>query len=155
MGQLEVVGGEFLGIGSGSLLPDAVRVLGVAPTVEQPDQGVGRFDPALSWAPCLTLPGDHWSISAEGLTLLFEGRSIDDARLTNWVYTGGPVAGYAQMVAPEGITIGRTRQDIDAAYPQAVALGGDAIDVYEPVLLRFGMSGDTIEWFGRVDCAAD
>ena len=77
---------------------------------------------------------------------------VEEARLTNWSYFGGPVGGYTEMVAPLGIRVGSTRQEILAAYPESQEMGRDYIFVYQPVNMRFAMSGDTVAWFGIVDC---
>lgn len=140
---LEVVAGTFLGIGLGSPLADGTRALAVAPVTEQADQ-------AVSFEACLYYPGERWMVYAGGLTLVWEGQSSAEARLTNWQYKGGAVAGFKGMVARNGVTVGDTRQDILAAYDDADELG-DTI-VVDQGRLRFGLDGDTIVWFGVIDC---
>ncbi len=104
---LKVVEARFLGVGSVSFLSDATAALGVAAVEERQDE-VKQPNPAIPFAACLTHPGNHWSIYAGGLTMVFEGESADSAQLTNWQYTGGPIAGFSEMVAPNGIAIGAT-----------------------------------------------
>jgi hypothetical protein len=149
---LEVRGGTFLGIGTGSFLADALAVLGVAVVfvpAGQPndEQSTG----AAHLTPCSTSAGDHWMMYANGLTLLFEGRSADTARLTSWQYTGGPAIGFTELVAPKGVKIGGTRRDIVAAYKKLEDLGG-TIQVSAPVELQFGLRGDSIVAFGSTVC---
>ncbi len=147
---LQIVGGRFLGIGSGTLLSDAAATLGLEPEVSTAIPAL----PGSTWTPCLTLPGDHWTITDGGLVLVFEGDTADTAKLTNWAYAGGPVAGSPSMATTEGIGIGSVRADLQAAYPALTDLVNE-VDVNEPVNLRFGLEGDTVVWLGRVDCAAD
>jgi hypothetical protein len=151
-----------LKISYGSFLPDyrfsattvqAAQLLGIAPVVVHPDDFSHPL-PDVGWAPCLTSTGDHWAIYADGLTLLFEGSSMDTAVLTNWVYVGGAVGGFTELVVqPSGITIGDSKADALGLSQLSTDLG-DAVDVPD-LLLRFGVAGDTITWIGRVDCAAD
>ena len=149
---LEVKGGTFLGIGTGSFLPDALAVLGVAVVAvpagqPQGEQGIEATD----LTPCSTSPRDHWMMNADGLTLLFEGPSPDTAVLTNWEYTGGPAIGFTELVAPKGVKIGGTRRDIATAYKKLVDLGA-TIQVGEPVQLQFRLRGNSIVGFGSTAC---
>ena len=92
-----------------------------------------------------------WSIRTGGLTLVFEGQSEASSALTNWTYSGGPVAGFTELVAPNGIRIGDNRADVAAAHPGATDLG-DEVAVASPVVLRFAMDEDVVESFGIIDC---
>jgi hypothetical protein len=140
-----VAGGYFLGIGPGTRLMDAAKVLNLTPVLNaQPIVG----------AACLG-GGDFWVLSSGGLTLYFEGpvgsSSVETAILTNWNYTGGPVREFAELTTDKGIRIGGTRQDIIAAYPSAADVGNEILVTG----MRFGLGGDTITWFGQVDCALE
>ena len=136
--QLEVADGKFLGIGIGSSLADAVRTFGVSPVLEN---AVGACLPRTQ----------RWVINANALTMIFEGRSAGTARLTSWMYTGGPAVGFTQLVVSGGLTIDGTRQELLSQFPRAVDLGS-AIHTGDTADLRFGMRGDSITWFGRTDC---
>lgn len=140
---LEVVDGRFLGIGQGSSLAEALQVLGVKPVLESADQ--------FATAACSAVHDERWVMHAEGLTLVFEGTGPATARLANWQYTGGPAMGFTEMVAPKGITVGGTRQDILAAY-DVTTDSGNFIDVDDPVQLRFGLDRGSISWFGSTSC---
>jgi hypothetical protein len=149
---LEVEGGKFLGIGTGSFLADALAVLGVGVVAEQADQPIGQSSDAVDLTPCFASAGDHWVMYANGLTLLFEGRSADVARLTKWQYIGGPAIGFTELVAPKGVQIGGRRGDILAAYT-TVKDAGAAIQVSEPAELQFQLRGDSIVSFGSTHCS--
>jgi hypothetical protein len=148
---LEVVGGTFLGIGTGSFLADALAVLGVAAVPEHAGQAIGQNNTA-NLTPCWPSTGDHWVMYANGLTLLFEGRSADTARLTKWQYSGGPAIGFTELVAPKGVRIGGTRRDIVSAYKN-VEEARAALRVTEPAQLQFELGGDSIVSFGSSDCS--
>lgn len=150
-GPLQVVEGRFLGIGNGSHVSDAERVLGVKAIVERADEAYSQTNSTIQASICLTLPGDHWAIYAGGLNLFFEGSSVEIAGITNWNYTGGPVARFTEMVDASGLTIGDTRQEITAAYPSSDDFG----DQIFTTGLRFGLDGDTIAWLGEIDCALE
>ena len=149
--QLEVVDGKFLGIGTGSSLADALRTFGVSPVVENTDQPFPLTMPALGIGACLPQSHQRWVITADALTMIFEGRTADNAVLTAWMYTGGPAVGFTRFVVSGGLTISGTRQELLARYPHAVDRGA-AIDTGESVDLWFGMHDDSIVWFGRTDC---
>jgi hypothetical protein len=134
---LEIDRGTFLGLGTGARLADALPMLGVTPVLEHAG-GAGA---------CSTDEGDRWVMRAGGLTLAFEGTTARTAQLVDWEYVGGPAIGFTEMVAPEGVTIGATRQDALAAYDHATDLGS-AIEVGDPVYLRFTLHGDTIVSIG-------
>ena len=55
------------------------------------------------------------------------------------------------MVDASGLTIGDTRQVIEAAYPSSTDYG-DQVFITG---LRFGLDGDTIVWLGMIDCALE
>ena len=148
---LEVVEGRFLGIGHGSRISDAERVLGVAAVVEHADQMYTQSNSTIQVPACLTPPGDHWAIYSGGLNLFFEGSSRETAAITNWNYTGGPAAGFTEMVDASGLTIGDTRQEIEAAYPSST----DYIDEVFVPGMRLGLDGESIVWLGDVDCALE
>jgi hypothetical protein len=148
---LKVDGGRVLGIESGTLLSAALRTLGVKPVVEPYDQPIQTNGSAVELEACSEHPGDRWVISSAGLTLVFEGPSASTARLSVWRYTGGPAVGFTALVAPHGVVVGGTREDLLSAFEQADALG-DTIDVGAPVNLRFGLEGDVIAWFGNAAC---
>jgi hypothetical protein len=150
---LKVDRGRVLGIESGTLLSVALRTLGVKPVVEPSDQPIqtNGSGPAVELEACSEHPGDRWVISSAGLTLVFEGPSASTARLSVWRYTGGPAVGFTALVAPHGLVVGGTREDLLSAFEQADALG-DTIDVGAPVNLRFGLEGDVITWFGNAAC---
>ena len=82
------------------------------------------------------------------MNLFFEGDSADTAILTNWHYTGGTAAGYSKMVA-NGVTVGSSRQDLLSADPAAYSTG----DEVAALSLQFFLDGDTVTWFGVIDCA--
>jgi hypothetical protein len=81
---------------------------------------------------------------------VFEGDTLETAQLTNWSYVGGPVAGFTEMVAPGGIRIGETRDQLVEAYPEHADYG-DEIDVSSP-FLEFILDGDAIMRFGVIEC---
>jgi hypothetical protein len=142
--RLEFVDGKFLGIAQGSPLTFAAEVLGVTPV---PLVGAVLDPPVRA---CTGTP-DPWVIRTGGLTLVFEGSSAESAFLTNWTYTGGPVAVFTEMLAPADIRIGDTRDQLEAAYPGFTDYG-DEIDVSAPLYLRFGVENNTVSWFGIIDC---
>jgi hypothetical protein len=141
-GPLEFVDGKFLGIAQGSLLTDAVSALGVAPVL------LYDLDP-----PAFACTGTDapWAIRSGGLTLVFEGSSEDTAFLTNWMYIGGSVAEFTEMVAPNDVRIGDARGKVEAAYPGFSDIG-DEIAVSNPVYLRFAFENNMVNWFGIIDC---
>jgi hypothetical protein len=143
-GPLEFSDGRFLGIRQGSLLADASAVLGVEPI------RLSEADLTGADAGCTQTP-DVWVIQNAGLTLYFEELDGINSTLTNWTYEGGPVAGFDELVAPHDIHIGDTRSDVTAAYTNFDDLHS-VIDVYQPFPLRFALDGDTITWFGVIDC---
>jgi hypothetical protein len=145
-GRLDFIDGRFLGIRQGTLLADATEVLGVEPVQ------ASSLDPATLRA-CLST-ADAWVVRTGGLTLVFEEVEGVGALLTNWTYEGGPIAGYDELYAPHDLRIGDTRHDLTTAFPDS-SEHGDAIDIYQPFLLRFGLDGDTIAWFGVIDCALE
>ena len=61
------------------------------------------------------------------------------------------MAGFTEMVDESGLTIGDTRQEIEAAYPASA----DFVDEIFVTGLRFGLDGETIAWFGMIDCALE
>lgn len=134
---LEIDRGAFLGLRVGVRLADALPMLGVAPVLEH----------ARGADACSTAEGDRWVMRAGGLTLVFEGTATSTARLANWEYVGGPAAGFTEMVAPDGVTIGATRHDVLLAYDHARDLGS-AIEVGDPVHLRFRLDGDKVVSIG-------
>jgi hypothetical protein len=140
------VDGRFLGAAQGALLADVAVAFGLTPARSSEIDPLGELG--------CTGTEDPWVIQSGGLTMVFEDweGSAHTAMLTNWSYAGGPVAGFTEMVAPRGIRVGSTRQDVAAAYPEAVDLDREYIYVYEPVNMRFRLTGDTVEWFGVVDC---
>lgn len=148
--ELEVAHGKFLGIGIGSSLADAVRTFGVSPVVEIAGQPIALNLTALEVSACLPQSA-RWVISADGLTMVFEGPTAGTARMTSWRYTGGPAVGFTRLVVSGGLTIDGTRQELLSRFPHAVDRG-DSIDTGDAVDLRFGMHGDSIAWFGRTDC---
>ena len=149
--QLEVAHGKVLGIGIGSSLADAVRTFGVSPVVEKADQLIALNMTNPEIGACLP-QSQRWVIDANALTMVFEGPSAGTARLTTWVYTGGPAVGFTRLVLSGGLTIGGTRQELLRRFSHAVDRG-DVIDTGDPVEVQFGMHGDSIAWFGRTDCA--
>ena len=150
-GPLEVVEGRFLGIGHGSRISEAERVLGVPAILEHAGQIYTQSNSTIQVPACLTPPGDHWAIYADGLNLFFEGSSKETAAITNWNYTGGPVAGFTQMVDSSGLTIGDTQQEIETAYPSLTNYSDEVFITG----MRLGLEGDSIVWFGDVDCALE
>jgi hypothetical protein len=141
---LEFVDGQLLGISQGSQLTSAEDILGVTAL---PMFG-NEFDPPIS--ACTGTP-DPRVIRTGGLTLVFEGSSLETAFLTNWTYTGGPAAGFTEIVAPGDIRIGDPRSKLEAANPGFASYGGE-IDVGSPFYLRYGVENDTVNWFGVIDC---
>ena len=74
--------------------------------------------------------------------------------ISNWRYLG-PDADHPEitMVARNGITIGSSRSEIFASYPD-VTDAGDSIDVNEGGGgFRFWLDGNQISQFGIIDCA--
>jgi hypothetical protein len=142
-GPLEVVNGVFLGISQGSLLVDAARALNLTPVLNPQTNGYG----------CMG-NGDVWVLASGGLNLYFEGSSAETAVLTNWSYTGGPLLGFTEMVDAKGIGVGDTRQELLAAYPSAADYG---TQIFPPdgSNMRFDLVGDTIDWFGVIDCVTE
>jgi hypothetical protein len=133
------------------LLSAALRTLGLKPVVEHSDQPIHTAGPAVEFEACSDHAGDRWVISSTGLTLVFEGPTLSTARLSVWRYTGGPAVGFTALVAPHGVVVGASREDLLSAFEQAGDLGG-TIDVGPPVNLRFGLEDDVITWFGNADC---
>jgi hypothetical protein len=125
-----------------------------AAALDIPPVHASTVDMSSTIAGACTGTPDPWVIVAGGLTLFFEDfdGSADTAFLTNWNYTGGPVGRFTEMIAPRGIGVGSTRQDIAAAYPEVEFIDDSEIFIVEPVNMRFAMSGDTVQWFGIVDC---
>ncbi len=150
--QLEVVHGKFLGIGTGSSLADALRTFGVPPIVEDADHPLPLIVSALDLGACLPQPSSRWVIYADALTMIFEGRTASTARLTTWMYTGGPAIGFSRLVVSGGLTIDGTREAVLSRFPNAVDRGG-AIDTGDATSLSFGIHNGTITWFGRSDCS--
>lgn len=142
---LEFVDGALLGIAQGSSLTSAMSAFGVTPV---PYFGTD-FDPPVN--SCTGTP-EPWVIRSGGLTLVFEGSSEETAVLTNWTYTGGPTAGFAEIVAPGDMRIGDPRSKFEAANPTFTDYGGE-LDVGEPFFLRYGFENDVVSWFGIIDCA--
>ncbi|MCU1503815.1 MAG: hypothetical protein JWM12_3169 [Ilumatobacteraceae bacterium] len=141
---LEFVDGKFLGISQGVTLDDVVGILGIAP---KPMSQVS-LDPRVEACPGTPEPS---IIQTGGLTLMFEGIPSQPTILTNWAYTGGPVAEFTELVAPGGIRIGDTRQAFVAAHPDAMDLV-DEMQIAE-AQLRFRFDEhDTIVTFGIVEC---
>jgi hypothetical protein len=143
-GALEFVDGKLLGIAQYSLLTFAAQVLGVTP-VPLYDQ---EFDPPVHACTGTLQP---WVIRSGGLTLVFEGSSADTAVLTNWTYTGGPAAGFTEIVAPYDIRIGDPRSKLEAANPDRADYVNE-IHVGTPFYLRYGLENDVVNWFGIIDC---
>jgi hypothetical protein len=146
-GPVEVVDGTVHEIGRGMRLPDAIRILGVSPIP------ASDLEPEVSDRAC-TSTAMPWVVRTGGLTLVFEGPSPDRAWLTNWWYSGGPAAGFTEVLAPHGVAIGERRDDVIRAYGAVTDLG-EVIDVVDPAPLRFGLDGDRITWFGVIDCATE
>ncbi len=90
-------------------------------------------------------------IQTGGWTLVFEGYSAEEAIVSNWIYVGGPAAGYTAIVAPGGIRIGDSRSAVEAANPDVYDLG-DEIWAYSEFFLRYGIESGTVDWFGVIDC---
>jgi hypothetical protein len=147
IGPVQLVDGRVYGIGRGTPLGDAVDVLGVDPVA------ASALDPTAIQRACTGL-SESWVIQSGGLTLFFEGSSAEDAWLTNWWYSGGPIAGSTELVTSTGIRVGDSRQDILAAHTGVSDLGTE-IDVVHPSPLRYGLDGDTVTWFGVIDCATE
>ena len=143
-GPLEFVDGKLLGIAQGTELAFATAALGVTP-VRLNDV---EFDPPVIG--CTGTP-DPWVIRTGGLTLVFESLPGEEPILSNWTYTGGPVAGFTEIIAPNGIRIGDPRSAVEAANPGFLDLI-DQIDVNEPFYLRYDVENDVVNWFGIVDC---
>lgn len=140
---IEVVDSRFLGIGQGTLLRDGLAALpqfGEPFEVDEPD-----------FLACanLQLPR-RWVTRFDGLSTLWEGESFETAVLTNWMYSGAVEEGVPQMAGNNGVTVGSSRADVMAAYPDAL----DAGDMIYPdnTAWRFTMDGDTIASFGVIDC---
>ena len=143
-GPLEFVDGTFLGMRQGSLLTDAVTALGVEPMTASEAELTG---------PVYACTGttDPMVIRSAGLTLVFEHLTpSDDYVLTNWRYTGGPVAGFTEMVGPGNIRIGDPRDKVEAAFPDLADMG-DQLSVSSPVQ-RYGLVDNIVDWFGPIDC---
>jgi hypothetical protein len=151
--ELSVRQGRLLGVGTGTSLGEALRTLGVKPVAEPVDGTSGVADRASDLSACSSSGGMRWSVHSGGLAMAFEGSSAESARLTTWRYAGGPALGFTVIVAPGNIRIGDSREELIAAYKNAYDLG-DVVDV-DSAHLRFGVDGDTITWFGSLDCNTD
>lgn len=143
--RFDFVDGRFVGTGPSTLFADATAVLGVEPV------RMSEVDLADRVRPC-TGTADPWVVQTGGLTLYFEEFEGSGATLTNWTYDGGPIEGVGELVAPNDVRIGDTRQDLMVAHTELQDFG-DQVLVNQPVPLRFGLDGDTITWFGVIDCA--
>ncbi len=144
-GVLEFVDGALLGIHLGSLLSAAAESFGLTPA----HLADVESDPPVR--ACTGTPAP-WAIRSGGLIMVFEGDSAETAILTNWTYTGGPVAGFAEIVAPHDVRIGDPRADVVEANPDGDDYG-DEIHVGSPFYLRYGIDNDVVAWFGIIDCA--
>lgn len=144
---LEVTNGEFGDLGPSPLLSTVASQFGVEPTPSQVPPSI----PGVSWVPCLSVGGVHWTLRSGGLLMVFEGTSADTALMTNWVYVGDSVDGKFTMATAKGVGIGTTVDDLLASDPAATQAG----DVIESDGVRFGVADGRVAWFGRVDCVAD
>ncbi len=104
----------------------------VAEQADLPNDSSG----AVALRPCLG-GGEHWLITADNLTLMFEGPSADAARLTTWRYSAARPSASPAGCATR-ITIGSTRTEVLEAFDTAVDIG-DAIEV----LHRWRCSSDS------------
>jgi hypothetical protein len=142
-GPLEFVDGTFLGISQGTLMTDAAAALSASPVA------LSDLDPSVTVFACTGTP-DPAVIQSGGLTLVFESWEGTPAVLTNWMYVGGPVGRFTEMVAPHDLRIGDSRDQVVAAYPDFMDLGNE-IAVFDPTL-RFAFEDGVIAWFGIIDC---
>lgn len=145
-GPLFFVDGALLGIAQTTSLADGVAALGVQP-LQQGDPG---FEEGMLDGSCTGTP-DPWVLRSGGLTFVYEGTSPETAILSNWRYTGGPAAGYTEVVAPFDIRIGDPRSKVEQAHPDG-SFSDDEIHVGVPFPLRFGIENGVVAWFGIVDC---
>lgn len=144
---LEVANGEFGGLGPSPLLTTVATEFDLEPVADTVTPSL----PGVSWAPCLSVPGEHWTLRSGGLLMVFEGSSADDALMTNWVYVGDSADGKFTMATSKGDGIGTTVDDLLASYPEAQQFG----DVIDAEGVRFGVADGRVAWFGRVDCVSD
>jgi hypothetical protein len=119
-----------------------------------PTTDTGWISQATDWA-CewgTAQRGLHWG----GLEIILStNESIGtDGIISNWRYLG-PDGDHPEivMVARDGLTIGSSRSEVLAAYPDVTDFG-DLIDVNEGSGgFRFWLDGELISQFGVVDCA--
>ena len=143
-GPLEFVDGKLLGIAQGTSLTFAADTLGIEP-VRLNDV---EFDPPVF--ACTGTP-DPWMIRTGGLTLVFEAFEGEEPILSNWTYTGGPAAGYSEIVAPFDVRIGDPRGKLEEANPDFAGYG-DEVHVGTPFYLRYYFENDVLIRFGIIDC---
>jgi len=144
---LEVASGEFGGLGASPLLTTVATEFDLEPVADTVTPSL----PGVTWAPCLSVQGEHWTLRSGGLLMVFEGSSADDALMTNWVYVGDAADGKFTMATSKGVGIGTTVDDLLASYPDAQQFG----DVIDADAVRFGVADGRVAWFGRVDCVSD
>ena len=146
-GELFFVDGALLGITLGTELSFAESALGLTAV---------PFDPTTFHPTEIACTGtdDAVEIETGGLTFVFE----TDRRgatpitiMTNWIYVGGPAAGYTGIVAPGDVRVGDPRSDVEAANPGFTDFG-DTIDVLAPFELRYGVASGNVDWFGLIAC---
>jgi hypothetical protein len=143
-GELFFVDGALLGISQGTLLSDAEAILGVAAV----PLATITFHPGLD--ACTNTP-DPVAIRTGGWTLVFETDGGGSTWMTNWIYVGGPAAGYTGIVAPGGVRIGDPRSAVEVANPGFADLGFE-IEVYEPFPIFYDVESGNVDWFGLIDC---
>ena len=147
-GELFFVDGALLGITLGTELSVAESALGLTAV---------PFDETTFHSTQIACTGtdDAVQIETGGLTFVFEtdrrGGGTPVTYMTNWIYVGGPAAGYTGIVAPGDVRIGDPRADLEAANPGFVEIV-DTIEVLEPFELHYGVASGNVDWFGVMSC---
>ncbi len=146
-GELFFVDGALLGINLGTELSFAESALGLTAV---------PFDEAAfhSTENACTSTNDAVQIETGGLKFVFE----TDRRgatpitiMTNWIYVGGPAAGYTGIVAPGDVRVGDPRSELEAANPGFTDLIR-SIYVSAPFELYYGVESGNVDWFGMIVC---
>ena len=144
--------GQFLGLGLFSPGADVVTRLSEywgPPTADTGWQGQ-TTDWACEWGM------EQRALHRGGLEIVLStNESIGtDGIISNWRYVG-PDGDHPEivLVARDGLTIGSSRSEVLAAYPD-VTDAGDFIDVNEGAGgFRFWVDGEQVSQFGVIDCA--
>lgn len=134
-----ITDGTFLGVAPASRLPDADLSVqaATAPTTDLP--------PSV----CANTTGPYQMTFIASLFILWETDTSGTPVMTNWMYLGASIDDQPQMITDRGITVGSTRADLFAAYPEAFELGPDAVELPG---MRAYLADGRVAALGRVDC---